>query len=291
MKLSLKNKLSELLSLKSIFAGAALALVPSAVAQDHGHLYISAYSKNAGAQLYFDNGGIFEDASGYVKTLLLNTNVASRFFGRYDANITFTPRSTNTLRGADYAATAAAPGSVIYFQITQVDGPPGGTFEFWESIGTQPAFTVPVGSGATNLVKITEASGDPNGDPYGHIHGRRFTASVAGIYRVTFRAWDLSTNGPGAGPIHTPSERLPIHFQAGFAIASVKRTNNVATVKFGTATTHDFILQSSTNLLSSSNWVNVGTQFRGNDYFQSVQDTTATNAARFYRVQATLFVP
>jgi hypothetical protein len=291
MKLSLKNKLSELVSLKSILAGVALAFAASAGAQDHGHLYISAYSKNAGAQLYFDNGGIFEDASGYVKTLVKNTNAASRFFGRYDGNITFTPRSTNTLRGADYAATAAAPGSVIYFQIVQVDGPPGGTFEFWESTGNQPAFTIPVGSGATNLVKITEASGDPNGDPYGHIHGRRFTTSIPGIYRATFRALDLSTNGPGAGPIHIPSELLSIHFQAGFSIASVKRTNNVATVKFGTATTHDFVLQSSTNLLSSSNWANVGTQFRGNDYFQSVQDTVATNATKFYRVQATLFVP
>jgi hypothetical protein len=291
MKLSSKNKLTELFSSKLILVGAALALVTNAEAQDHGHLYISAYSKNAGAQLYFDNGGIFQDTNGYVKTLLLNTNPASRFVGRYDGNITFTPRSTNTLRGADYAATAAAPGSVIHFQITQVEGPVGGAFEFWESTGTQPALVVPIGSGATNLVKITEASGDPNGDPYGHIHGRRFTASVPGIYRVTFRAWDLSTNGPSAGPIHTPSESLSINFQAGFAIASVQRTNNVTTVKFGTAITHDFVLQSSTNLLSSSNWVNVGTQFRGNDYFQSVQDTSATNAARFYRVQATLFVP
>jgi hypothetical protein len=291
MKLSLKIKLTELLSSKLSLAGAALAMVSGAVAQDHGHLYISAYSKNAGAQLYFDNGGIFEDTNGYVKTLVKNTNTASRFFGRYDGNITFTPRSTNTLRGADYAATAAAPGSVIYFQITQVEGPVGGAFEFWESTGTQPALVIPVGSGATNLIKITEASGDSNGDPYGHIHGRRFTASVPGIYRATFRAWDLSTNGPSAGPIHTPSEVLPIHFQAGFSIASVKRTNDVATVKFGTATTHDFVLQSSTNLLSSSNWVNVSSQSRGNDYFQSVQDTVATNTTKFYRVQATLFVP
>ena len=71
----LKLNLSQFFFWKAILAGAALALVPSAQAQDHGHLYISAYSQQAGAQLYFDNGGIFELASGYVKTLTLNTSL------------------------------------------------------------------------------------------------------------------------------------------------------------------------------------------------------------------------
>ena len=96
------------------------------MAQDHGHLYISAYSQQAEAQLYFDNGGIFEAASGYVKTLTLNTNPASRYLGRYDGNITVTPRSTNVLRGADYGTNAAAPGSVICFRVRHVDGPAQG---------------------------------------------------------------------------------------------------------------------------------------------------------------------
>ncbi len=78
-----------------------------------------------------------------MKTLVLNTNPVSRYLGRYDGNITFTPRSTNTLRGADYAATAAAPGSVIYFQITHVDGPAGGVFAFWENTGTNPRSASP----------------------------------------------------------------------------------------------------------------------------------------------------
>lgn len=291
MKSSLKNKLSEFLFLKSLLAGAALALVTGAAAQDHGHLYISAESKNAGTRLYFDNGGIFDAPSAYVKTLVLNTNPASRFFGRYDGNITFTPRSTNILRGADYAETAAAPGSVIHFQIMQVEGPAGGAFQYWESTGTQPAFNIPVGSGATNFVKITEALGEPNGDPYGHIHGRRFTATVPGLYRATFRASDLSTNGLSAGPIHVPSAPLQIHFQAGFSIASIRRNNGVSTVRFGTATTHDFTVQSNTNLASLNGWVNVAGPARGTDYFQSVPDPAATNGMKFYRVQATLFVP
>lgn len=291
MKLNSRIKLSQLFYVKTTIVGAALALVASARAQDHGHLYISAYSQQAGAQLYFDNGGIFDLASGYVKTLTLNTSPASRYLGRYDGNITVTPRSTNTLRGADYGPNAAAPGSVIYFQIMHVDGPGGGAFEFWENTGTQPAFSVLVGSGATNVVKVTETNGVPGGDPYGHIHGRRFTATLPGIYRVTFGALDISTNGPAGGPNHTTSAPLTIAFQAGFAVASVARTNNTATVRFGTATTHDFTLQANTNLLLSNSWVNISAKLRGNDYFQSVPDTTATNTAKFYRVLAEPFVP
>src|SRR4051794_25641773 len=117
-------------TLKCLIGGAML-LCAIVNAQDHGHLYISAYSKIAGAQLYFDNGGVFDAASGYVKTLVLNSNSASRYVGAYDGSITVTPRSVDPLRGADYAATAASPGSVIYFGITRVDGPVGGAFSFW----------------------------------------------------------------------------------------------------------------------------------------------------------------
>jgi hypothetical protein len=291
MKLNSKNKLSQFFFSKLIVAGTALVIVANARAQDHGHLYISAYSQQAGAQLYFDNAGIFDLASGYVKTLLLNTNPASRFFGRYDGNITVTPRATNTLRGADYGPNAAAPGSVIYFQITNVAGPAGGAFEFWETNGALPALSVPVGSGATNLVKVSQSSGAPGEDPWGHIHGRRFTATLPGIYRVAFRAFDLSTNGPAAGPNHTASAPITIAFQADFIMAPLTRTNNIATVKFGTAVTHDFTVQANTNLLSSNSWVNISAKLRGNDYFQSVQDSTATNHSKFYRVQVEPFVP
>nr|AGW45557.1 host specificity protein [uncultured bacterium Lac161] len=289
--MNFQTNFSRLNSLKAALAVAALARVFDVSAQDHGHLYISAQSQQGGAQLYFDNGGIFDLASGYVKTLLFNTNAASRYVSRYDGNITITPRSTNTLRGADYGPNAAAPGSVIYCQITRVDGPLGGAFEFWENTGSEPALSIPVGNGPTNLVKFSQSTGAPGDDPWGHIHGRRFTATAPGIYRVTFRAFELSTNGPAGGPIHAPSEPITIAFQADFAITSIARTNNLATVKFGTAVTHDFTVQASTNLLSSNSWVNISAKLRGNDYFQTVQDPNATGAAKFYRVLVEPFVP
>jgi len=292
MKLNTITELSRFFSWKPLAVAAAFALVASAQAQDHGHLYISATSQQAGAQLYFDNGAIFDLASGYVKTLHLNTNPASRYVGRYDGNITVTPRATNILRGADYGPNAAAPGSVIYFQIMNVTGPAGGAFEFWEPTNSFPAFSVPVGGGATNKVKVTEANGAPNDDPYGHIHGRRFTATKPGLYTITFGAFDISTNGPSAGPNHTPSAPITLAFQAGFAIASIVRSNNIATVRFGTAATHDFTLQANPSLGGPPNgWVNISPKLRGTDYFQSVPDIFATNEIKFYRVLVEPFVP
>src|SRR5438045_1485608 len=113
-------KIKALFALKTILRLAAFAAVAAARAQSdpHGHLYISASSQQPGSQLYFDNGNIFDVGGGYVKTLVLNSNAASRYVGRYDGGITLTPRSTNTLRGADFGTNAAAPGTVIYFQIT-----------------------------------------------------------------------------------------------------------------------------------------------------------------------------
>jgi hypothetical protein len=285
------NSQNTLSRLKTWIAAGVLALAFGASAQDHGHLYISARTQQHGSPLYFDNANIFEMPSGYVKTLLLNTNPASRYLGRYDGNITITPRSTNTLRGADYGPDAALPGSVIHVQFTRVDGPAGGAFEFWENTGTEPALSIPVGQGVTNLIKVSQSTGAPGDDPWGHIHGRRFTATVPGLYFVTVRAHDLSTNGLAGAPNHTPGPAMIIACQADFAIASIARTNNVATVKFGTALTHDFTVQANTNLLSSNTWVNISAKLRGTDYFQTVQDPNATHATKFYRVLTEPFVP
>lgn len=65
------------------------------------------------------------------------------------------------------------------------------------------------------LFPLSESDGSPESDPYGHIHGRRFTATKPGVYTAWFRAFDTSVNGANGGPIHAPSEALPIRFLAG----------------------------------------------------------------------------
>ena len=48
------------------------------------------------------------------------------------------------------------------------------------------------------------------------------SATKAGIYVVTFRAFDACTNGIGGGPIHTPSNLIRVYFEAGVNIALIE---------------------------------------------------------------------
>src|SRR6185295_7256922 len=114
----------------------------------------------------------------------------------------------------------AAFGLRLAVQVVSVQGPPGGSFAFWEGDGESDlgtiTFSVPVGTtNGTNYLIISQNSGEPGADPYGHIHGREFTSSAQGIYTVGFRVIDASTNGLGSGPIQAPSDVLPVKFQAG----------------------------------------------------------------------------
>jgi hypothetical protein len=275
----MKNRFTSLL-----LAVLTLALVgESVVAQDHGHLNIGAMGTNQNDQLIFENGGIFETGYGYVKTLIY-TN-AFRYAGYYQGNITLTGLAA-TPDHLGPVPNAAALGSQLYAQLVSVDGPTGGEFAFWESGATTPTVSLATGTTGTNLWRVSENDGSPGSDPYGHIHGRRFTATKPGIYTVGFRALDLSSNGAGSGPIHSPSDVLKVFFQADINMASVTRTGNVATVIFGGMANWDFTLQCSTNL-SPKNWFDVGST-PGADALQTITDSEATNAMRSYRV---LMVP
>jgi hypothetical protein len=277
-------KLNQLFYRKLLLGSALVALASGAWAQDHGHLYIDAYSTNAGSQLYFGNGNLFNPTSGFVKTLFF-TN-AGRFAGKYWGNVTtLTGRSHNEdAHPGDYGTNAAAPGSLLFFQIAHVQGPAGGAFEFWENGATTPTVTVPSGTGATNLIRVTDqGGGKPGDDPWGHIHGRRFTVTKPGVYHVSLRAWDLSTNGPARGPIHTPSDLLTIAVQGGANIASFTRTNGVPTLRFGTYASHWFLVQVSTNLVDTNNWSTISTN-RGVDNFATVHDLAGTHRHAFYRL-------
>src|SRR5262245_42533351 len=184
----------------------ALALILGAspvAAQDHGHLRIAANSTNQGAQLYFYNGADFASTSRYVKTLVF-TN-AGRYANYFQQNITFTVQAATSAYGGP-EPDAPAFGSYMRARIFSVAGPEGGVFAFWESGATTPTISLGSGQTGTNSYNVTQTDGSPSADPFGHIHGRRFTATKPGIYTVAFQAFDASTNGAQGGPIHTPSE-------------------------------------------------------------------------------------
>lgn len=258
----------------------ALVLTGLAHAQ-HGHLDVGATSTNRGAQLIWQNGAAFVETSGYVKTLLF-TN-AGRYSNYYNGSITLTALPRAVSGGHPQAP---AYGSQIKFSLRSIDAPAGGIFAYWDSNSIVPTVSLAKGEASSNRFFLSANTGGPNDDPYGHIHGRRFTATRPGIYKVGFTAWDTSTNGDGGGPIHPPTDEIPVWFQADVNFRRAARTGDVVTVTYGSQVNHAHTIEYATNL-SGSNvmWVPIGAPTAGNDHFISQQDMTATNAHRFYRLK------
>ncbi len=258
----------------------SIALVSHSFGQDHGHLEIGAASTNQNAPLIFANGSIFATESSYIKTL--NYTNSGRYAGFYEGNITLTVRAATQ----DYAGPEAdhpALGAHVYAQIVSVEGPTGGVLGWWEALANSPTISVLTGTTSSNTFRVSSTDGSPLADPFGHIHGRRFTATLPGIYKVTFKAFDVSTNGVGGDPIHTPSAPVTIYFQAGINIASIERNGTTSEVRFGSVANRTFALEYK-DFLSGTNWTQTGNEVVGNDLLQSLTDTNA-NPTRFYRIK------
>jgi hypothetical protein len=262
----------------------------SATAQDHGHLRIAAHSTNPGAQLYFYNGADFASASRYVKTLVF-TN-AGKYSNYFQQNITFTVQAATSAYGGP-EPDAPALGSHIRARILSVQGPDGGEFGFWESGATTQTISLGSGESGTNSFHVSQTDGSPGADPFGHVHGRRFTATQPGIYTVAFQAFDASTNAPNGGPIHTPSEIIHIRFQAGVNVLSVEPDFEEGHVHvwFGAMAGFSWQLEYSETLGPGGAWFPAEEPRAGNDYFIELRHERPPAAQRFYRVTGTPLPP
>ena len=280
MNLKIKIKMKKM---SVILAAISLAAFSQSVnAQDHGHLNVGAVSTSQNAQLTFDNGADFATNVDYVYTLSRATN--GTYNGYFQGNITLTALAATTAHSGPIP-NAPALGSFIYAQLVGVDGPAGGAFGFWESGATNPTIQLACGTTGTNTWNLSQNNGAAGTDPYGHIHGRRFTATQPGFYTVSFRALDFSTNGTGGGAIHTASDILKIYFQAGINIQSIEPDDDHTHVRFGAKLGTNWIVQA-TSSLSATNWQDVGTPQVGNDYIKEVLDETPVEGMRFFRVKS-----
>ena len=252
------------------------------------HIYAGALATNQNDDLYFSNGGQFDARlSSFALPQILRTNGLNAGYYRGDA-LTFSALAGTIPNGGPIVGHAAF-GSRLAVQVVSVAGPAGGSFAFWEGDGESDlgaiTFSVPVGTtNGSNYLVISENNGEPGADPYGHIHGREFTASAPGTYLVGFRVIDVSTNGVGGGPIQSPSDVLPVRFQAGPRIESIQTFTDRVTVSFRSPPGISNLLEA-TAVIYSGTWLPAAAPLRGNNNLQTFTDTNAPNGNRFYRLR------
>lgn len=266
--------------------GCLALLFPAPARAQHGHLNAGAAGTQQNDRLLWANGADFVSTSGYIKTL--DYTNAGRYAGYFQQNITLTVLpATGANAGPDPAAPAL--GAFLRVHLTCSDAPPGGTFAFWEAGATMPTLSVGAGQSAATPFAISQGDGAPASDPYGHIHGRRFTATKPGLYKITFRAIDTSTNGAGGGPIHTPSDPISIWFQAGVPILSIEPDfeEDHVHLRFAPPLGTSWQVEASASPAGDAAWEPVGPVVNGNDLLIETLIGGAPNPQRFYRLRRT----
>jgi len=268
-------------------ASGMLLLAPLLTSAQHAHITAGALQPVAGAKLHFPNGSRFAAETGYVVTLEKATN--GPYAGYHYGTVTFTALPTSRDFGGP-AAGAALPGTHIEAQVETVSGPAGGAWGFWEGMdeeeGTTLTFSVPTGtSEGTNRFPLSETSGAAGVDPYGHVHGRIFSATRPGLYRVGFRLIDTARNGVNGTPLHEPSELFHLLFQAGVTIAKADPVTAGLQLEFATAATYTYTIEAADQpTAASGDWMPMGDPVAGDDHLHQVV-VPITGHARFFRLK------
>ncbi|HYG21962.1 MAG TPA: hypothetical protein VEH04_04205 [Verrucomicrobiae bacterium] len=190
-------------------AGAIACATVQAQPISFDHLNAGAAGTSQNDPLVWANGAAFVAESGYYYPMTYASS--GRFAGHFNSSPTLVALSAGTLP----AGLPPAYGSFIQVQLTLLSAPTGGSLGFWLTGDMVPTYPLNVGQ-STPLIDLSNplTAGDPGEDPAGHIHGRRFTATLPGDYLVGLQLFDTSQNGVGGGPIHTPSEMLHVNFRA-----------------------------------------------------------------------------
>jgi hypothetical protein len=267
---------------------AVLWIGTGATQAQHVHPNAGATSPAQDAPLYFVNASTYDISSGYdVYLSFANSGSFSNLY--HGAGVSFTSLAS-TLNNGGPAPGHATEGAFLQLQFVSISGPPGGVFGVWmqdhgNPSASQPLFTVPVGTtNGTNRLALSESDGSPGSDPYGHIHGRTFTATTPGLYALGCRILDTSSNGAGGGPIHTPSRLYYFYFQAGLTISTWEKKSDSFSVKFGTSTGKTYYVESTPDLTAPT-WTTFAGPFTGNNHLLTAV-THSTAPQLFFRLRS-----
>jgi hypothetical protein len=279
------------LKLKShcLIAAALLAFATGTARAQLLTLTCGAEGTNAGAKLKFVNGDTVAASSGYVAPLLYQ-----RVTNRFGTNAIYcgTNLLFQALSAKTNATTAAAIGAYLICEITSVTGPTGAMFTFWEQGSGWPTFLYPAnqtfgpGTNRILLSNCETGAGRPDGDPFGSIRGRKFVASKAGDYMVTFKLYDTSSNHPTQPntAIHAASDPLTIKFSTtvDLGISSYAKTNDISTVVFKQGALTNMYVEAATTIPGS--WTTLAGPFADAPTLTTNVFTNTTSAA-FFRLR------
>lgn len=270
----------------------SMLLAPAALAQiiPHFHLAAGAASTAPGSQLQFNAANDFLADSGYAAVMTLRTNPPT--VGYYMGGPTFTAAEGDGTEGPP-----AANGAQLWLVVRAVDGPGGGNWSYWEAgpdeeYGTSITFSYAAGTtNGTNAFILSQLNFQPN--PYGHIHGRAFTADKPGLYTVWMQIIDRSRSGPGGGPLHAPSPIYRFYFQAGTTIARLAKSPFQVTATFATLNSnvvrqYTYYLEAAPTLEADTLWTTVAGPLRSNNRLRTLTAPVEPDApATFYRLRVT----
>ncbi|HTH49549.1 MAG TPA: hypothetical protein VMB21_18690 [Candidatus Limnocylindria bacterium] len=281
-------------------AAALLALLLAPLgAFAHEHLTAGVNSTSPGSPLIFANEADYGADTGYVFVLDAG-EAGSPYAGYYYTGdlVLAALAATGDNGGPD--PKAAALGTYVEAVIETVEGPVGGSFGFWETAvddvdSTSITWSLPTGTtNAANHIVVSESDGSPGADPYGHKHGRIYSVTVPGLYKIGFRFVDGSTNGPGGGPIQAASDRYYLYLQGGLTVGGISRSADGFSVSFAapsnipdddSAPATNYTLEASPVLGAAAAWQPVGDIVVGDDHLHEVP-VPAGSAAQFFRLRA-----
>ena len=246
----------------------------------HYHVNAGAVALETSSKLLFVNGAEFATNSGFFVRMPTNNPA---FAGEYTGGISLTALSADPLAPEPGHA---LPGAYLEVVVESVEGPAGGAISFWQRPEGEPesrrVFSVSNGTaGGTNRFNLSESDGSPGSDPFGHIHGRNFSASEPGLYRVGLRIIDTSVNGPNGGPLHEASDLFYLWFQAGVLLQPILVEDGTGSIIYPAVAGQTWQLESTETL--GTIWQPLGEAVAGDDRFRTVE--VSPIGMRFYRLR------
>lgn len=296
----------------SLLLFTAFLVVVPATLRAHDHYAVGIADTNGNGQADAGEPLAFAGASGTEAISHLLARPQGQLWGGYYLLTDSTPRTLYPEDGFTVIALSdgqtddpqplhAHTGAQIWMKLTAVAGPPGGQFGFWEADWAGSHQTPTVSFPANQIFapysfEISEpVDGIPaaNQDPYGHIHGRAWTATKPGDYYLSFQLVDLSTSHNG-GPWHQPSATYVYHFVAGPSFqpggqpvpgAGYRLTwpSQMGTWDDGGQTGVVFTVQRSATLTAGS-WQTLGTVTGTTDPTAMFTDPAPPTGRAFYRL-------